>query len=141
MAEPIIVEEDFDAPAEVLWRAITDRDQMVQWYFAEIDAFEAVVGFSTEFAIKVDGADIVHQWEIIDVVPPQRISHSWRFEDIPGDGTVTWEIFERGSGSTLRLTNTGLETFPQDNPLFTRESCEGGWRYFIGERLKGFLGG
>ena len=54
---------------------------------------------------------------------------------------VTWELFERGSGSTLRLTNTGLETVPQDNPLFTRESCEGGWRYFIGERLKGFVDG
>jgi len=139
MGEPIVVEQDFDAPIEALWFAITDRDQMVQWYFAEIGAFVPEVGFETEFSVPVEGDDIVHRWAVIDVVPLQRLTHTWRFDGIPGDGAVTWEISERGSGSALRLTNTGLETFPQDNPLFTREACEGGWRYFIGQRLKGFL--
>ena len=141
MAQAIVIEEEFTASAEALWRAITDRDQMVQWYFAEISAFAAEVGFKAEFSVDVEARRIIHQWEVTDVVPRRKLSHTWRFESIPGDGMVTWEVFERGPGSTLRLTNTGLETFPADDPLFTREACEGGWHYFIGERLKAFLDG
>lgn len=141
MAEPIVFEQEFDVPVDELWRAITDRDQMVQWYFAEISAFVPVVGYQTEFVLQVEDRDIVHRWEVTEVIPGQKITVTWRFKDIPGDGAVTWELAERGAGSSLRLTNTGLETFPQDDPLFTRESCEGGWRYFINERLKPFLDG
>ena len=52
---------------------------------------------------------------------------------------MTFEIFEEGEGSRLRVTNEGLESFPQDIPEFTRESCEGGRNHFIQENLKKYL--
>ena len=45
---PIIVEHSFDASAETVWRAITDVDQMRQWYFENIPDFRAEVGFRDE---------------------------------------------------------------------------------------------
>ena len=52
---------------------------------------------------------------------------------------VTFELFEELNGTLLRLPNLGLDSFPDDLPEFTRESCLGGWTYFIKEKLLSFL--
>ncbi len=31
--QPFVIERIFDAPAEQVWQAITDKDKMKQWYF------------------------------------------------------------------------------------------------------------
>ena len=56
-----------------------------------------------------------------------------------GEGFVSFELFEKGEQSLLRLTNEGLETFPRDIPEFSRESCKAGWEYFIQQNLKAYL--
>lgn len=139
MAKPIVVEQAFDVPVEKLWGAITDRDQMVRWYFEQIDNFEPVVGHKTEFTVSFEDRDYVHLWEVTEAAPNSRISYSWKHKGIVGDAAVTWELSEQATGSALRLTCKGIETFPQDDPAFTRDNCENGWRYFINERLKSFL--
>lgn len=139
MGNPVIVEQDFDAPVDALWDAISRRDQMVQWYFEQIEAFKPEVGFETSFSVPVDGREFAHQWRVTEAVPKRRLAYTWQYEGIDGDGRVLWELESRGSGSFLRLTNEGLETFPRDDPLFTREACEGGWNYFICDSLKSWL--
>jgi len=67
MGEPIIVEQEFDASAERLWSAITDQDQMVQWYFAEITGFKLEVGHKVEFTVSVEDRDFIHQSENVDL--------------------------------------------------------------------------
>src|SRR4030095_523220 len=49
MAAPIILERTFDAPVEKVWKAITDIDQMKQWYFPQLENFKPEEGFETEF--------------------------------------------------------------------------------------------
>lgn len=48
---PVIVEQSFNTPIEVLWNAITEIDQMRQWLFENIPAFKPEVGFETQFNI------------------------------------------------------------------------------------------
>jgi uncharacterized protein YndB with AHSA1/START domain len=141
MSDPIVVDQVFDSSVEKLWNAITDRNQMVQWYFEQISSFEPVVGHKTEFTVTVEDRDFVHQWEVTEVIPQNLISYSWKYKGIAGAGAVTWALSEKVAGSALRFTCTGVETFPQDDPLFTREAGENGWRYFINDRLKSFLDG
>lgn len=61
-ADPIIVEQILDAPAAAVWKAITDPAQMCQWFFEPIADFEPVVGFETEFVVRVEGRTFPHQW-------------------------------------------------------------------------------
>ena len=35
--ETIIIERTFNAPVDAVWNAITDKDQMKQWYFFQLD--------------------------------------------------------------------------------------------------------
>ena len=32
-SEPFVIERSFNAPVEKIWKAITDKQQMKQWYF------------------------------------------------------------------------------------------------------------
>ncbi|MEZ4686641.1 MAG: SRPBCC domain-containing protein [Bacteroidia bacterium] len=136
---PIIVEQGFGQAAAELWEAITDHSRMTRWYFEHIPAFEPVPGFETSFEVKSGDRIFTHCWKVTEVVPGQRISYTWRYEEYPGDAIVSFEIFETDTGSLLRLTLRVLEDFQETIPEFTRDSCLAGWNYFLGERLKEFL--
>lgn len=136
---PIIVEQTFQLPKEKVWAAITERDQMVQWFFDNIPAFKPEVGFITEFTVDAGERNFPHRWEIIEAEPNKKITYHWSYENYLGVGNVIFELMEDGGNTTLRLTNITLEDFPSDIPEFKRESCIGGWEYFIQNSLKGYL--
>jgi uncharacterized protein YndB with AHSA1/START domain len=138
-ARPIVVEETFKAPIDDVWKAIVDADQMRQWYFETIADFEPEKGFETRFNVRAEGRDYLHLWKVTDVVPGKRITYDWRYGGYPGDSSLTWELSETPDGTKLTLTHDGIETFPNDDPLFSREACEEGWSYFIQKSLKAFL--
>lgn len=136
---PIVVEQAFNVPKATLWRTITEHQRMIKWFFDNIPEFKAEVGFKTQFNVRADARDFHHLWAITEAIPEQKIVYDWRYKNLPGVGKVTFELFEQGDGSLLRITNEGLESFPQDVPEFARESCEGGWKYFIQGNLKRYL--
>lgn len=137
--KPIVVGQSFDVPAPVLWKAITDHGEMIGWYFDNIPAFEPNIGFKTQFNVVSNGRDFLHMWEVTQVIPGKKIAYSWKYPDYPGEGEASFEISEDGDQTHLTVTMVGIETFPQDIPEFTRESCRNGWNYFIKNRLKEYL--
>jgi len=138
-AEPVIVEQDFEASIGEVWNAITQLDRMRQWFFPNIPSFEANVGFRTAFDIQSGERNFRHLWRIMEVVPEKLIKYHWSYDEFPGEGMVTFEISSKDNLTRLRLTNEGLETFPDDIPEFSRESCESGWKFILGRNLKEFL--
>jgi uncharacterized protein YndB with AHSA1/START domain len=137
--EPIVVEQVFEASRDAAWRAITELDQMRQWYFEAIPAFKPEVGFETQFNVPCNERDFLHVWKVTDVVPLKMIRYDWRYEGYPGDSFVTFELSEADGATTLKLTHRVRESFPEDIPEFRRESCLEGWTYFIRKSLREFL--
>lgn len=135
---PVVVEQVIQASSSDVWQAITQLDQMQKWFFAEIEEFEAAVGFETQFDVVCDGTTYPHRWKITEVSPNEKIVYDWQYENFPGQGLVVWELIDTPEGTHLTITNKILKEFPDDNPAFRRESCEGGWRYFI-ERLQNYV--
>lgn len=136
---PIIFERTFAKPISEVWSAISFLPKMHEWYFPEIPAFEAKVGFKTQFNIKAPSQDFLHKWEVLEVQEGIKLVYKWSFEDVPGVSTTTWELVESEEGTMLTLTNHVLEDFPDEIPEFTVDSCKGGWDYFINERLADYL--
>lgn len=137
--KPVVVEQLFDTPVNEVWNAITMLEKMKGWFFTNIPAFEPEVGFRTAFPVTSDHRIFTHLWRILEVEPGKRIRYHWSYEEYEGEGMVTFELFYREGKTLLRVTNEGLETFPQDNPEFSRESCQAGWEFFIKKNLKGYL--
>ncbi len=92
---PIIVEENFDLPIEMVWNAITDRNQMIQWFFADIPEFKAEKGFSTTFDVDSGQRIFRHQWQILEVKPLSKIVYHWSYKEIEGEGIVSFELLEK----------------------------------------------
>ncbi|PKQ65283.1 ATPase [Labilibaculum manganireducens] len=138
-SQPIIIEQSFNKLKEEVWSAITDPNKMRKWFFENIPDFIPKVGFETRFNVDAGERQFMHIWKITEVIPFEKIVYNWRYENMYGNAFVSFELFDGDIETLLRLTNLGLETFPQDIPEFSRESCTDGWQYFINKRLKEFL--
>lgn len=138
---PVVVEEFFTVSKKELWGALTEVKQMTQWFFENIEAFEPEIGFKTRFSVQNEEKIFLHLWTIIEVEPLKKIKYNWKYEGYDGDSDVTFKLIEVSEGIKLELTHEVLKDFPQNIIEFKRESCLGGWNYFIKERLKTYLKG
>ncbi|TSD67358.1 SRPBCC domain-containing protein [Inquilinus sp. KBS0705] len=137
--KPLIVERTLNASADRIWQALTDNSQMKQWYF-QLEHFEACVGF--EFSFNGQGAkgeQYVHNCRVTAVEPEKKLSYTWKYESYPGESEVSFELFPQGDETLVRITHTGLETFPQDSPDFGPASFNKGWNHILGISLKDFV--
>jgi uncharacterized protein YndB with AHSA1/START domain len=137
--EPFVIERILNAPVDRVWKAITDKEQMKEWYF-KLSEFRPEVGFEFQFTgTGNDGTSYLHLCKITDVIPAKKLRYSWQYEGLPGISFVTFELFKEGNKTRLRLTHEGLETFPQNNADFAAESFAAGWTHIIGTSLPAFL--
>lgn len=138
--KPLIVERTYNAPIQKVWKAITDRDQMKEWYF-ELEEFKAEKGFKFQFTGGDENEQYLHECEVLFVDPPHKLSYSWAYpEHNSGYSVVTWELFEEGELKTrLRLSHEGLDSFPKNNPNFAIASFTEGWNSILGDSLKKFV--
>src|ERR1700744_2787342 len=136
--QPFVIERTYNAPAIKVWQAITDKDKMKQWYF-NLEEFKPEVGFEFRFWGGSEEKQYLHICKITEVVPGKKLTHSWQYDTYPGESFVTWELFADGDKTTVKLTHTGLETFPQVSKDFSRESFSAGWTYIVGTSLAEYL--
>jgi len=136
---PVIIEVIYQASIERVWNAITNLEEMRKWYFNMLEDFQPKVGFRTQFNVVSGDRTFKHQWEITEANAPNKIIYKWTFNGIPGASWSNFELFAEGEQTKLRLTTTGLESFPKNIPEFTIESCTAGWNYFLGGNLKEYL--
>ncbi|MDR3695894.1 SRPBCC domain-containing protein [Mucilaginibacter sp.] len=136
-SELFIIERTFNAPAEKVWQAITHRDKMEQWYF-KLEEFRPEVGFEFRFSGGPEDRSYLHICVVTEVVPGEKLKHSWRYDGYAGLSYITWELFPDGDKTKVRLTHTGLETFPKD-PDFERTNFATGWTHIVGTSLAEYL--
>lgn len=136
--EPIIVYETFHQDVKTVWKYLVEIQHMHEWYFENLPDFKAEEGFVTSFPVSSEQRTFTHIWKVVEVIPFEKIKLSWTYKEYSGEGFVTFQLEEKNSGTKLTVITEGLETFPQNIPEFQRESCEGGWNYFIKDRLKNY---
>lgn len=135
----IQLEKILQAPIHLVWEAITDKHKMKQWYF-DLAEFKPEIGFEFKFTGgPEDGVQYLHICEITEVVNEKKLTYSWRYDGYEGISYVTFELFEDGTNTKLKLTHSGLETFPANNKDFAKENFVAGWNHIINTSLVEFL--
>jgi uncharacterized protein YndB with AHSA1/START domain len=122
LAEAVVVEQILDAPVARVWAALTDVRQMRQWYF-DLKEFKPEIGFEFEFVVEHEGNTYHHLCKVTEVIPDKKIAYTWRYKGEPGDSLVTFELFDIGDKTRVKLTHTGIETFPK-TPAYARKNFE-----------------
>lgn len=136
-AGTVLIERTFNAPVARVWMALTDVEQMRHWFF-DLQEFKPDVGFEFEFVVEHEGNSYHHLCRVTEVVPEKKIAYSWHYKGEQGHSLVTIELSEEGEMTRLRLTHSGIETFPK-TPAYARKNFEAGWTAIIGSELKKFV--
>lgn len=134
--EALVIERTLDAPVELVWRALTDKDNIKHWSF-DIREFEPRAGFEFQFYGGDGKTRYLHRCRVTEATPGKRLAYTWRYEGYAGDSLVTFELFAEGKKTRLRLTHAGLDTFPK-LPAFAKANFGAGWTEITGS-LKSFV--
>ncbi len=129
MTDPLglTLDRELPHPPETVWRALTEPHLIEAWLMR------------TDFAPEVGSAfRLTADWGAIDGTvlaadPPRMLRYTWVSMGL--DSTVTWTLTPSGSGTHLRVEQTG---FTRDNlPAFN--GAKAGWPRFLGnlERVLG----
>ena len=136
--EPLVKEIILNASIQKVWKAITDKDEMKNWYF-ELDEFKPEVGFEFQFYGETESCRYLHLCKVTEVITEKKITYSWKYDGYSGNSHVTFELFKDGDKTRLKLTHDGAETIPNDVPDLSKENFLKGWDHIIDISLKEYL--
>jgi uncharacterized protein YndB with AHSA1/START domain len=123
MSREIRKEVLVDAPPDVVWRALTEADQLSQWF--PIDArIEPGKGGKVwiSWGPDMEGTAPISEWE-----PNRRFG--WQEDRGPVKLAIDFHLEARGGQTIVRLVQSGFgEGASWDDEYHT---LEGGWAYFL----------
>lgn len=131
MTETITKSITIDAPPSVVFRALTDEQELTHW-FPNQAVLQARVGGAMEFRFqRPDGEKHTMHGTVLEIIPNKKLSYSWRIVNGPdSDEVVTWTL-EPVDGAKTRVTllHTGIKPAPKDEEW----SYDAGWTHFLGQ--------
>ncbi|MFS4429607.1 SRPBCC family protein [Chryseobacterium sp. S90] len=139
MSTPITVQYKINAPAEKVWKALTDKNEMKSWYF-DIQDFALEIGKEFNFFEPGGENKYHHQGEILEIIPNQKLKHTWSYPDFSALKTiVTWELLPEDGQTLVKLTHENIENFKDFGDGFSRDNFTQGWNTILGQSLKEYL--
>lgn len=138
--ETFVIETNYRTPVENVWSALTNSQEMRQWYF-DVPGFRAEPGFEFHFS-SIPGEERFyrHKCQITEVRHHKKLAFTWKYNRYENITLVTVELTEEADGSTrLRLTHEGLEAFPDSDPDFSMDSFAEGWTWIVKTALKEYI--
>jgi uncharacterized protein YndB with AHSA1/START domain len=136
--ESFEIERTFNAPIHRVWRAITDKNAMKEWFF-ELVEFIPEVGFEFRFWGGTPERQYLHICKITDIEVGRKLAYTWRYDGVEGISKLVFELHAEGNKTLVKLTHEGLESFPHDNPDLAAKNFAEGWTYLMDKSLKEFL--
>ena len=138
MDTPFVIERTYQAPVDLVWKAITDKNEMKQWYF-DLAEFKAEPGFEFQFLGGTENMKYLHLCKVTTVIPGKKLAYTWRYDGYEGSSEVTFELFPEGKSTRLKLTHAGLDSFPKNNPDFAKKNFIEGWTSILGKSLNEYF--
>ena len=137
MAEPFVFRRELDiaAPPATVFAFLTDPDKILRWMGTEATVEPHVDGL---YLVNVTGKDVA-EGRFTEVIPVHRLAYSFGWQGgekvPPGSSLIEIDLVERGSGTLLRVTHSGLPD---------AETCaahEHGWVHYFGRLAVAAAGG
>lgn len=129
------------APADIVWRTITEPDQIRQWFADGVD-LELRPGGVGGFVFDHEGGDSIRRHPLVveSVEPPTRFAFRWAFPDgeAPHAGNsvlVEFLLEAEGPAATrLRVVETGLADlgWSEEDKVGYADSHRQGWTRHLG---------
>lgn len=131
-----------NAPLGVVFKAISDPEELIQW-FPDQAILEPKVGGKVKFSFYKEkspdhtcATDTFTEGIVKEYIPNKKLSYTWKQKDVPNfpETIVTWELEEIDVNKTkVKLFHSGF-TGNEERKSFKEH--DQGWSYFLGRLEK-----
>ena len=121
----------FNAPRELVWKALTDPEAIPQWWGPRylttvVDKMDVRVGGAWRYVQHdPDGNEHAFNGVYKEIVPPERLVYTFEFEPMPGHIVVDHVTLDEVEGKT-RVTVTSRFDSVEDRDGTLNSGMEGG---------------
>lgn len=135
------IEKSYSAPIDLVWQAITDRAMMKEWYFNFADDFKLETGAVFEWkAGDTKSKEWLHRGKMLEIIPNQKLVHTWEYPGYSGTSTVTWNLLKIDDNTThVTLIHEFTIAFDSTVAALKRENFEMGWTHIVNISLQEYL--
>lgn len=139
MSDQFEISISVKAPASEVWRALTDSDELENWW-GDVLLEPVIGGKFREPWEDDDGNRQEARGKVMVVKVNKQIVFSWRELDWPQKSKTicSIEIEDKGIVRTIKLVQTGWETLPEEFQKDIMKDFKIGWNYHLKE-LKSYL--
>lgn len=130
----IVQERVFEAPRDLVYRAINDPDLIPRWWgparlVTTVESMDVRPGGKWRFVQRAeDGGVHAFNGEYLEVDPPEKVSMTFNYEGIPGDHeAVTTMTLTEVDGKTRMTSLTTFKTH-EDRDGMVQSGMESGAR-------------
>lgn len=115
----VVVEREIPHPPEKIWRALTEPHLIEAWLMR--NDFRAVAGH--RFCLEADWGGV--ECRVVAAEPHRSLAYTWKTKDL--DSLVTWTLVPSGSGTLLRMEQSGF--LPHQQPYYRGATVA--WKRFL----------
>jgi uncharacterized protein YndB with AHSA1/START domain len=129
----ILITREFDAPRDVVFKAMTDPDLIPRWWgprkhTVRVEKMDVRPGGGWRFINRdPDGTETAFRGEYREIVAPERIVQTFEWEPMPGHISVETAEFTEHDGRTL-ITTRSRFTSKEDRDGMIQSGMETGLR-------------
>jgi len=145
---PFVIARTIDAPRDLVWKAWTERERMMQWFGPKTFKITSATqdlrpgGFFHYRMVALDGKEMWGKWTYREIVPPQRIVWVNSFSDAsgglgrhpfapewPAEMLATVTFAEHEGKTFITMSWYPINATEDERKVFDtgRESMKGGW--------------
>lgn len=129
------------ASPEIVWSALTSRDQMKAWYF-DIPDFVLKEGATFNFYEPGGVKKFHHHCVVKKIIPCKILQHTWTYPDFSqGETLLTWNLEPGEGGTRVILTHEGIENILDGGDDFKVDNFKDGWTEILNVMLKNHVTG
>lgn len=115
----VVLEREIPHPPEKIWRALTQPHLIAEWLMK--NDFKPQVDH--RFSLTAEWGSV--ECQVLEVEPNRTLAYTWG--DSRLKSIVTWTLSPRGTGTHLRMEQTG---FRPDQPRYF-QGAQAGWPRFF----------
>ncbi|MGH2451871.1 MAG: SRPBCC family protein [Candidatus Limnocylindria bacterium] len=128
----IVMSREFDAPRELVFKAMTDPLSIPKWWGRRkdttvVDTMDVRPGGKWRFLTSAPDGDHAFRGEFREIVPPERIVQTFEWEGLPGHISVETMVLEERGAKTL-ITSTSVFDTKEDRDGMWDSGMESGAR-------------
>ena len=128
----IVMTRQFDAPRDLVWKAMTDADLIPRWWgfsnsTTTVDKLEARTGGAWRFVSSTeDGTEHAMRGEFLEVTPPTRLVWTFEYEPMPGHIVTDAITLEEIDGGKTQVSVLSTFASQEDRDGMIESGMESG---------------